>query len=98
MPDTATQDSALAALGFKRDQPAPPKEYGLWPENWAGFVVFLRLRDQWITGMNGPIALDLASLPFWLGVEQVPQADWWQVTSDVQALANETLRLLREKK
>lgn len=48
--------------------------------------------------MNGPIALDYGSLRLWLELEDVPRADWWQVTTDVQAFEAETLRLLREKK
>lgn len=47
--------------------------------------------------MSGPTALDYSSMDFWLDVEDVARADWWQVTTDVQSMEAETLRLMRDK-
>ena len=48
--------------------------------------------------MSGAIGLRLEGLPFALQVEQVPAEDWAEVTTDVQVMEHETLRLLREKR
>lgn len=48
----ATEESIAAAHG-----PAE-KEFHVWPENWAAVQAFLAVRTQWVTGMNGPQALD----------------------------------------
>jgi hypothetical protein len=71
---------------------------GIWPDNWPAFRVFHRLRTQWTVGMSGAIGLRLEGLPFALQVEQVPAEDWAEVTTDVQVMEHETLRLLREKR
>lgn len=70
----------------------------VWPENWPALCVFLRLQNQWTVGNSGAIGLNYSSLQLWLGIEDVPRADWWQVTQDMQTLESETLRLMREGK
>lgn len=48
--------------------------------------------------MSGAIGLRLEGMPFALQVEQVLAEDWAEVTTDVQVMEHETLRLLREKR
>jgi len=71
---------------------------GIWPDNWAAFRVFHRLRTQWQAGMGGAVGLRMECMPFALQIEAVPADDWFNVTNDVQDMEQETLRLWREKK
>ena len=70
----------------------------IWPDNWAAFRVFHRLRTQWTVGMGGAVGLRLESMPFAMQIEQVPAEDWNEVTTAVQIMETETLRLLRDKR
>lgn len=73
-------------------------QLGIWPENWAAFRVFYRLRTQWAVGMGGAIGLRMEPMPFAMQLEQVPQEDWTEVADGVQIMEHETLRLWREKR
>ncbi len=69
----------------------------MWPENVAPFTVFRAMATQWSVGMNGPIGLRMEALAFVLEVQEVPRADWPEVTEAVQVLERETLRLWRKQ-
>lgn len=69
----------------------------MWPENVAPFTVFRAMATQWSVGMNGPIGLRMEALAFVLEVQEVPKADWPEVTQAVQVLERETLRLWRKQ-
>lgn len=69
----------------------------MWPENVAPFNVFKAMATQWSVGINGSIGLRMEALPFVLEMQEVPKADWPQVTQDVQVLERETLRLWRKQ-
>lgn len=47
--------------------------------------------------MSGAVGLRYEALAFALEMEQVPRTDWPDVTSGVQTMEQETLRLWREK-
>lgn len=69
----------------------------MWPENVAPFTVFRAMATQWSVGMSGPIGLRMEALAFVLEVQEVPKADWPEVTQAVQVLERETLRLWRKQ-
>jgi hypothetical protein len=73
-------------------------QLGIWPDNWAAFRVFYRIRTQWAVGMSGAIGLRMEAMPFALQLEQVSAEDWPDVTDGVQIMEHETLRLWREKR
>jgi len=56
---------AMAAALAARQKPEPPEDFGIWPENWPAFRVFLAMATQWrYAGMSGvPTGLDYAALP-----------------------------------
>ena len=55
------------------------------------------MATQWSVGMSGPIGLRMEALAFVLEVQEVPRADWPEVTEAVQVLERETLRLWRKQ-
>ena len=55
------------------------------------------MRTQWAAGMGGAIGLRYEVLGFTLELEQVPRADWPEVTDGVQIMEAETLRLWAEQ-
>lgn len=59
-----TPDDA-AVLGVVLDEEPLPKDFEVWPENWAAVEMFLRISTQWRTSMAGPIGLDYGALE-WL--------------------------------
>ncbi len=69
----------------------------MWPENVAPFAVFRAMSTQWSVGMNGPIGLRMEALAFVLEMQEVPRADWPEVTQAVQVMERETLRLWRKQ-
>lgn len=69
----------------------------MWPENVAPFTVFRGMATQWSVGMNGPIGLRMEALAFVLEMQEVPRADWPEVTEAVQVMERETLRLWRKQ-
>jgi hypothetical protein len=51
----------MARFGL-RPEDYPAEEFGIWPENWQVFDIFLSMQTQWRTGMNGPTGLDYTAL------------------------------------
>lgn len=51
----------MARFGL-RPEDYPEEEFGVWPENWQVFDIFLSMQTQWRIGANGPIGLDYAAL------------------------------------
>lgn len=51
----------LAAAGLRpEDYADDDKEaFEVWPENWATFEMWETVKDQWIMGSVGPVALNL---------------------------------------
>lgn len=50
------------------------------------------MQTQWNIGPNGPIGLIYQSLPLWLDLAQVPQAERAAVVDGVQVMERATLR------
>ena len=106
--DTDTQREALAALNIEAspDLLENNSDLGIWPENWAGLGLFLRLETQWRfaqrpVGMGASVSvlagLDYGRLEFWLELDRVPREEWPQAIDSMQTLERETLRLSRAK-
>lgn len=104
--DTDKQSEALAALNIEAspDLLESDPTLDIWPENWGGLCLFLRLETQWRyaqrpVGMGAsvgvPAGLDYGRLEFWLELEAVPRAQWPQAVDAMQALEQATLRLMR---
>ncbi len=51
----------MARFGL-RPEDYQEEEFGVWPENWQVFDIFLSMQTQWRIGANGPIGLDYAAL------------------------------------
>lgn len=86
----------MAAFGLKLQAPAAPAVLGIWPENWATFKVYYRMQTQWrVGGMGSVVGLDYATLAFFLTLEGVERQDWPEVTSGVQIMEYEAMRLMR---
>jgi len=96
--DPRTTTDALAAFGLKPAQALAPPVQDIWPCNLTAFNVFYRLRTQWITGPRGATGLRLEALPTALQLEAVPAADWPAVSTEVQSMEAEALRLWRERR
>lgn len=60
--------------------------------------VVLRLETQWRVGLQGPTGMVYDSLPLWLELEDVDRKDWADVTTQVQEVEAEMLRLMRERR
>lgn len=56
------------------------------------------MRTQWAAGMGGAVGLRYEVLGFMLDLEQVPREDWPEVTTGVQVMEAETLRLWAEQR
>ena len=66
----ATEEAIVKQLGPEE------KDFHVWPENWPAVDAFLAVRTQWITGMNGPTALDYTRVRDGLamaGIETTPE-------------------------
>lgn len=86
----------MAAFGLKPDEPLEAEACGVWPENWQGLCVFLRMQTQWRVGMAGPVGLVYDSVQMWLEIEGVQREDWPKVLDCVQGLEAASLRLMRK--
>lgn len=47
----------MAEFGI-RPEDFPPRQFLLWPENWAPFEFYLGISTQWRQGAAGPSGLD----------------------------------------
>lgn len=67
-----------------------------WPENRPATLVFLALRTQWRTGMNGPTGLDYSALPEVWRRCKVPPAERDDAFADLQVMEHAALAAMHE--
>ena len=74
-----------------------PKPVGIWPENRLSVEVFLSMRTQWRTGMNGPTGFDYGlPLSRVLRHLRVPADRRDEVFSDLQLMESAALSAIYE--
>lgn len=96
--DTREQEKALAALGFRPEEPIKRPGLEVWEENWPAVRVFMSASTQWVRDFNGGLAgLRYESLPLMLEVEGVARDNWPQVVADVQVMERHCMTLAQKK-
>ncbi len=58
----------------------------LWPDTFESFVLFDRVRHQWVMGPMGPTALNYQAVESALRLMAVPRKRWSELFEDIQAL------------
>lgn len=67
------------------------------PENVTAFEVFVSMRTQWRTGMNGVTGLDYAALPMVEARCGVKRKQRQEVFAAVQVMEDEALRIFSKR-
>ena len=68
-----------------------PTDTEVWPENWATWLVFWRVRTQWRTGMGGAVGLDYGAVYPLLDRLELAPDDWLSTLDDLTAMENAAL-------
>ncbi|MGX5220228.1 DUF1799 domain-containing protein [Pseudomonas sp. S9] len=87
----------MARFGFSREDYGESDAFGVWPENWQAFGVFMTLGTQWRIGMSGPTGIDYAVLNDVFRLNQIPKAERPDTFAAIRVMEDAALRVIHEK-
>lgn len=87
----------MSALGIPTQFAASfeAQEFGVWPENWPAFELFVCMGTQWRIGMNGATGLDYSALPVLFDTLAIQ--DRQAAFRDLRIMESEALKTMREQ-
>jgi hypothetical protein len=76
-------------------------EIEVWPENYATFLIFQRMRNQWnwvSAGMGGAvrIGLNMTALPVFTARMNLSDAEYEEMLDDLQLMESAALSAMNE--
>ncbi|MDX9668763.1 DUF1799 domain-containing protein [Pseudomonas sp. P8_250] len=87
----------MAAWGFSFGD-LVEQEVEVWPDSWAGFMLFEAMSTQWKVGMGGAIGMDYQSLPVVAKYMEVPDELMPLAFNDIRVMESEVLKKMNEGK
>ncbi|HRH13179.1 MAG TPA: DUF1799 domain-containing protein [Azonexus sp.] len=74
------------------------QSYGLWPDNWPAFSLFLDLKTQWRPGpMGGVLGLDYAAIAPTMDLRGIKRKRRGDLFDALQAMEAAVLQVVAEK-
>ncbi|MTI92151.1 MAG: hypothetical protein FH750_12365 [Pseudomonas stutzeri] len=87
----------MARFGL-RPEDFPEERFGIWPENWQVFDIFLSMQTQWRTGMNGPTGLDYSALESLFRMNRVKRKQQRDHLEAIQIMERAALKAMAENR